>query len=220
MTLDEAIKHCLEVAERNETSAITYKNCKEFKTNMYEKLTAEKAESDCRECAADHRQLAEWLTELKEAKRLLKAAVEDIVWLNEHTVDGVGHCLIDTASDMEPCLACPLNVNNSHICGWKHQVEALTLIGEDTNVPATADDTNVGHESGGWISCEERLPVDNRPVLCYVRDITGEGSGYIIGSCEHSEFWFLKIGGNKHFSFPYMRIKVTHWMSLPEPPKE
>ena len=77
MTLDEAIKHCLEVAEQNETSAITYKNCKEIKTNMYEKLTAEKAENDCRECAADHRQLAEWLTELKEAKRLLKAAVED-----------------------------------------------------------------------------------------------------------------------------------------------
>lgn len=71
MTLDEAIAHCLEVAEKNEISAITYKNCKEIKTNMYEKLTAEKAENDCRECAADHRQLAEWLTELKEAKRLV-----------------------------------------------------------------------------------------------------------------------------------------------------
>ena len=68
MTLDEAIRHCEEVAERNETSAITYKNCKEIKTNMYEKLTAEKAESDCIQCAADHRQLAEWLTELKERR--------------------------------------------------------------------------------------------------------------------------------------------------------
>ena len=195
MTLDEAIAHCLEVAEQNETSAITYKNCKEIKANMYEKLTAEKAENDCRECAADHRQLAEWLTELKdlreenkvltsecdrlikekgellskvgggdvlricqleeqikdwkeeyanlnkisygfyeelkEAKQLLKAAVEDIVWLNEHTVDGEGQCLIETATDMETCLACPLNVNNSHVCGWKHQAEALALIGED-----------------------------------------------------------------------------------------
>ena len=83
---------------------------------------------------------------------------------------------------------------------FKMDIEAIdvaikALIGEDTNVPATADDTNVGHESGGWISCEEKLPEDNRPVLCYVRDITGEGSGYIIGSCEHSEFWFLKIDG-------------------------
>ena len=78
MTIDEAIKHCLEVAEKNEISAITYKNCKEIKTNMYEKLIAERAENDCRECASDHRQLAEWLTELKEAKRLLKAAVDDL----------------------------------------------------------------------------------------------------------------------------------------------
>lgn len=66
-----------------------------------------------------------------EYKRLLKAAAEDIVWLNEHTVDSEGQCLIETATDMETCLACPLNVNNSHVCGWKHQAEALALIGED-----------------------------------------------------------------------------------------
>lgn len=68
------------------------------------------------------------MTERTEYKRLLKAAVEDIVWLNEHTIDGEGGCLIETATDMETCLACPLNVNNSHICGWKHQVEALKFI--------------------------------------------------------------------------------------------
>ena len=69
--------------------------------------------------------------QIAEYRRLLKSAFEDIVWLNEHTVDGEGRCLIETATDMETCLACPLNVNNSHICGWKHQVEALALIGED-----------------------------------------------------------------------------------------
>ena len=73
------------------------------------------------------------LNEWAEMKELLKAAVEDIVWLNEHTVDGEGQCLIETATDMETCLACPLNVNNSHICGWKHQVEALALIGDERN---------------------------------------------------------------------------------------
>ncbi len=71
MTLDEAIKHCLYVAEQNEISAITYKNCKEIKTNIHEKLAAEKAENDCRECAEDHRQLAEWLIELKESRELI-----------------------------------------------------------------------------------------------------------------------------------------------------
>lgn len=48
MTLDEAIKHAEEVAERNEWFA---KNCLES--------------MQCRECAEEHRQLAEWLKELK-----------------------------------------------------------------------------------------------------------------------------------------------------------
>jgi hypothetical protein len=63
MTLDEAIKHCLEVAKENYELADKFDEWDEW----------EKADADnCRECAADHRQLAEWLTELKEAKRLLK----------------------------------------------------------------------------------------------------------------------------------------------------
>lgn len=95
---------------------------------------------------SDNRQISEYDHELRQAKRLLKAAVEDIVWLNEHTVDGEGQCLIETATDMETCLACPLNVNNPHVCGWKHQVEALALIGNDIDVPATEGDTNVGHK--------------------------------------------------------------------------
>lgn len=83
--------------------------------------------------AAQEKRITDLENENRELKRLLKAAVEDIVWLNEHTVDGEGRCLIETATDMETCLACPLNVNNSHICGWKHQVEALKLIGGNDN---------------------------------------------------------------------------------------
>jgi hypothetical protein len=64
MTLDEAIKHCLETAEQLEERANTPYKCEdsELQDNAY------------RECAADHRQLAEWLTELKEARKLLTAA--------------------------------------------------------------------------------------------------------------------------------------------------
>ena len=150
MTIDEAIKHCLEVAEQNETSAITYKNCKEIKTNMYEKLTAEKAENDCRECAAAHRQLAEWLTdykklrsivdacnilavdafaveklckELEEAKRLLKAAVEGFEFLGAW-MDEQGDCTLD-------CSDCPLHRPGYYCRGWNKQDEALALIGKD-----------------------------------------------------------------------------------------
>lgn len=51
MTLDEAIIHAEEVAEENE------KNGKSI-NNIYKK--------SCLECAAEHRQLAEWLKALKE----------------------------------------------------------------------------------------------------------------------------------------------------------
>lgn len=95
LTLDDAIKHCLEVAEQNDTQAEKWQ--KEG-GEQWGKTTV------CRECAADHRQLAEWLMELKdlraeqndqytfirelmdelkEAKRLLKAAVEQMVQVGE-----------------------------------------------------------------------------------------------------------------------------------------
>ena len=59
MTLDEAIRHCLEQAEEND--------------NCADKCEAVYGEDNgiieaCRECANDHRQLAEWLKELKERR--------------------------------------------------------------------------------------------------------------------------------------------------------
>ena len=61
MTIDEAIKHCKEEATRQESIA-----------NGAERLGVSREGIEyCRQCAADHRQLAEWLTELKEAKRLV-----------------------------------------------------------------------------------------------------------------------------------------------------
>ena len=85
MTLDEAIKRCLEVAERYD--------------RVEDSHADDGLKQECIQCAADHRQLAEWLmelkdlraeqndqcvfihelmSELKEAKRLLKLAVEQM----------------------------------------------------------------------------------------------------------------------------------------------
>ena len=71
MTIDEAIRHCEEVAEENEAKAQKI-GVQFLGTIKYREAT------ECRECAADHRQLAEWLRELQEAKRLLKLAVENM----------------------------------------------------------------------------------------------------------------------------------------------
>lgn len=58
MTLDEAIKHCLEVAECNEIAGL---------------------ESEARkQCSNDHRQLAEWLQELKQWRENPFKMIKDI----------------------------------------------------------------------------------------------------------------------------------------------
>lgn len=118
LDIDTAIKHCLEVAEQNEISAITYKNCKGIKANMYEKLTAEKAENDCRECAAEHRQLAEWLKELKEAKRLLKLAILDIY-----------HKCGCENSDCDICVRTECDYDDRFI--WRYKDEVFKIIDID-----------------------------------------------------------------------------------------
>ena len=72
MTLDEAIKHCEEVAEKNENDVEVYEVLAKNHKNTYSKLTATKYATDCVECAADHRQLAEWLTELQQKRDAVK----------------------------------------------------------------------------------------------------------------------------------------------------
>ena len=54
MSIDEAIKHSREVAERNRKQ---YKNCPSDRTDIKYQT--------CEECAEEHEQLAEWLEELK-----------------------------------------------------------------------------------------------------------------------------------------------------------
>lgn len=59
INLDETIKHCEEVAEENESKA-----------NRIEQLHLTGNAEGCRECANEHRQLAEWLKELKKLREI------------------------------------------------------------------------------------------------------------------------------------------------------
>lgn len=165
MTLDEAIKHCLEVAEKNDGEAEVYGLLAKNHNNPYEKLTASRFHADCAECAADHRQLAEWLTELKElrnsigavklkdmkeavgllqelnaendqltsqlaeAKRLLKLAIEDFKAVNsnmltcrycKHYDAGIDDCGL--SDDDSVC---------EDICGWRYADEVKKLINDE-----------------------------------------------------------------------------------------
>ena len=61
MTIDEAIKHCEEVAEEQERKA-------QCMGRQFVGTAMANYQNGCFECAADHRQLAEWLRELKERR--------------------------------------------------------------------------------------------------------------------------------------------------------
>ena len=114
LTLDEAIKHCLEVTEQNETQAEKWQ---EEGGEEWGKTTA------CRECAADHRQLAEWLTELKDLreeneqlKRILKVAISNIYKKCSCENSDCDICETETACDYDNRFT------------WKLEKEAFDLI--------------------------------------------------------------------------------------------
>ena len=75
------------------------------------------------------------------AKELLKAAVEDF--------KVIGKALDADCDILINCEECPLQSGHYNCRSWNHQDEALALIGEDTNVPASVDDTNVGGKKEG-----------------------------------------------------------------------
>lgn len=153
MTLDEAISHALKVARQNEDSAILYKNCKEIKRDTYEVLTAEAAEQKCLSCAADHRQLAEWLTDYKELKNSVGAVKLELLKEAQAELEKRGNMLHDAIEELEEAkrlLKMAVEDINSYVdcyeahcdeccctqdnrCHWKHEEAALKLIGEDEN---------------------------------------------------------------------------------------
>lgn len=66
MTLDEAIKHCEEKAEELNHEVKIWVHC----PNDPNKEKDIKDFEDCKKCAEEHRQLAEWLKELKRLQSL------------------------------------------------------------------------------------------------------------------------------------------------------
>ena len=72
-----------------------------------------------------------------------------------------------------------------------------------------------------WIDVNERLPErDGETVLCYVKNSSTDGETYVTGCIQQRKHWFLQTCNIGVATFPNHYWKVTHWMPLPEPPKE
>jgi len=114
MTLDETIKEFTDWAKdnRKEQNFWAAERDENDETNPLSYADCEGLARDAETRAEYHEQLAEWLTELKEAKRLLKAAVKDI---NSYVDCYEAHC--------DECCC----IYDNH-CHWKHEAEALKLL--------------------------------------------------------------------------------------------
>ena len=77
-----------------------------------------------------------------------------------------------------------------------------------------------GMKSEGWISVEDRLPEDEKLKVCRVKDSYYNKHHSIVLSHYYRP---SNIPNKKMWSFEFgmtQQLKITHWMPLPEPPKE
>lgn len=106
MTIEEAIQHCKEVATENRRCALEF-----ARVNVYD--TAR----NCQECAAEHEQLAEWLTELKQRREAEistppKANADRIRQMTDEELADI-LCFADCETGKVKCPA----INNQHCNG-------------------------------------------------------------------------------------------------------
>lgn len=113
MTLDEAIKHCEEVAEAH------------TKFNSYGGYES------CDECGKDHRQLAEWLKELQEAKRLLKEVVGDLNATVAEVYNGGLLCKCCKWKSQTGECCCPSDGGCDVAYQWRYADEAEKLLKDE-----------------------------------------------------------------------------------------
>ena len=77
----------------------------------------------------------------------------------------------------------------------------------------TVEDTNVPSK---WISVKERLPETRHAVLVY----TPHHKNIWAASMHEDGNWYIWSPGGKVLLDPDWHGPITHWMPLPEPPKE
>lgn len=98
--------------------------------------------------------------------------------------------------------------------GFVTKLSILTALNHKSITPTIDNDNNV--PNNGWISVKDRLPETRHAVLAYTP--------------YHKNIWAVSMheDGNWYIWSPHGRVyldpdwhgPITHWMPLPEPPKE
>lgn len=114
----------------------------------------------------------------------------------EKVIKGLEHC-VDTYSSCG--MDCPYWAED---CGRKLKRDTLVLL------KAQESRSTVSH----WISVNDRMPANGQDVLVYIDDY---GESRITGCNYDNGVWYDCVM-NCEIVIP----NITHWMPLPEPPKE
>lgn len=70
-----------------------------------------------------------------------------------------------------------------------------------------------------WISVKDRLPEQFEPVMVYAKSTSVQGGAItFVGACKNG-FWFIQ-NSEAALGYPNLQYEVTHWMPLPQQPKE
>jgi len=111
------------------------------------------------------------------------------------------------------CFSCPYNdgVDENVECKQRWADDALSLLKA---------------QEPGWISVKDRLPELNKEVMVYaVGKIEGFTGRHAYALCDRFvQHVFPSSPGHERWSTPWEYFhtdyEITHWMPLPEPPKE
>jgi hypothetical protein len=77
----------------------------------------------------------------------------------------------------------------------------------------------VATDNNKWISVKDRLPEDGENVLVYNDDNSEDFIPYFTGYF-HGGMWYSSYALYEEENFLEVPSIVTHWMPLPEPPKD
>lgn len=97
-----------------------------------------------------------------------------------------------------------------------YKIAEAALREQDSN--ANQHVSNTSNALGGWISVKERLPGDEKPVLVYYGFWRKENAGTALRYT--GTLSYFRFDPQPHWQHESTGLIVTHWMPLPEPPKE
>ena len=98
---------------------------------------------------------------------------------------------------------------------YDDQIDLARAIRKGPDMP-TVQGGNSPVTPDGWISCSERMPNDKQYVWCWGKSYGWTECDTFEGyyDCSRNKWWAVTDDGEEPAS------KVTHWMTLPEPPEQ